>query len=302
MAKPTLLILAAGMGSRYGGLKQMDHFGPGGETIIDYSIYDAIKAGFGKIVFIIRKSFGEDFRNLFDEKLKNAGVEVDYVYQELDSYLGDHEVPEGRTKPWGTAHAMLCAKDAIQEPFAIINSDDFYGREPFELAAKFLNEESDETKQALLGYHIDNTLSANGHVNRGVCEVDENGHLVTITERSKIAIKEGKYVYPDENGKDQEIPSGTTVSMNFWAFHPSFFEITEKRMEVFLKEERTIPKAEFLIPSVVDYYIKTGMGDVKVIPTTEKWFGVTYQEDAPPVREGIRKLIADNVYPEKLWT
>ena len=302
MEKPTLLILAAGMGSRYGGIKQMDHFGPNGETIIDYSIFDAIASGFGKIVFIIRKDFATEFESIFNEKLKNAGVEVAYVYQELDSFLGANQVPEQREKPWGTAHAVLCAKDVIDEPFAIINADDFYGKEPFELMAAFLNTECDEKRGAVMGYEINKTLSKHGSVSRGVCTVDELGNLDTITERTKVAIEDGDIVYTDENGGKHVIAADTPVSMNFWGFDPSIFSLIEQLFGRFLKENLDKPKAEFLIPSVADYYIANKSGTVKVIPTAAQWFGVTYQEDAPMVRESLSKLIEAGTYPKTLWT
>ncbi len=302
MKKPTLLILAAGMGSRYGGIKQMDNFGPNGETIIDYSIYDAIDSGFGKIVFIIRRSFAEEFEKIFNEKLENTGVEIEYVYQELDSFLGNKEVPEERGKPWGTAHAVLCAKDVIDEPFAIINADDFYGKEPFQLIATFLKEECDEDRAAVMGYEINNTLSKHGSVSRGVCTLDEIGNLDTITERTKISIEGEEIVFTDGEGEKNVISSGTPVSMNFWGFDPSIFSLIEDMFEQFLKESIDVPKSEFLIPSVADYYIANKMGTVKVIPTSEQWFGVTYKEDAPHVKESLQKLIENGTYPESLWT
>src|SRR5699024_5884177 len=302
MKKPTLLILAAGMGSRYGGIKQMDNFGPNGETIIDYSIYDAINAGFGKIVFIIRRTFAEEFEKIFNDKLENTGVEIEYVYQELDSFLGNKSVPEERGKPWGTAHAVLCAKEVIDEPFAIINADDFYGKEPFQLMASFLENECDEKRAAVMGYEINNTLSKHGSVSRGVCTLDEIGNLDTITERTKIAIEGEDIVFTDGEGEKHVISSGTPVSMNFWGFDPSIFSLIEDMFEQLLKESIDVPKSEFLIPSVADYYIANKMGTVKVIPTAEQWFGVTYKEDAPHVKESLQKLIDNGTYPESLWT
>jgi UTP-glucose-1-phosphate uridylyltransferase len=301
MDKPTLLILAAGMGSRYGGNKQMDHFGPNGETIIDYSIFDAISSGFGKVVFIIRKSFAEEFEKIFNEKLQNEDVEIEYVYQELDSFLGDHRVPESREKPWGTAHAVLCAKDVINGPFAAINADDFYGKEPFELMSTFLNEACDEKHAAAMGYEIDKTLSKHGSVSRGVCGVDDQGNLASITERTQIATVNDDIVYTDENGNGHVIPNRTLVSMNFWGFGSSIFGLIEKMFAQFLEENINKPKAEFLIPSVADYYTAHKMGTVKVIPTSEQWFGVTYRKDAPMVKESLNQLIEQETYPRKLW-
>jgi NDP-sugar pyrophosphorylase family protein len=302
MQKPTLLILAAGMGSRYGGIKQMDHFGPNGETIIDYSIYDAIKAGFGKIVFIIRKDFSEEFEKIFNEKLKNSDVEIKYVYQALDSFTGkDNKVPDNRQKPWGTAHAMLCAKDAIKEPFAVINADDFYGREPYEQMVDFLLKECSEKRYSVMGYEIGNTLSDHGSVSRGVCALDDIGNLATITERTKIIRQDGNPTFVDEDGHPHILPDTTPVSMNFWGFHQNIFKLSEDMFDNFLKENIQNPKAEFLIPTVVDYFIANQMGTVKVIPTSMQWFGVTYQEDAPIVRESIQALISKGIYPENLW-
>lgn len=301
MQKPTLLILAAGMGSRYGGIKQMDHFGPNGETIIDYSIFDAIKSGFGKIVFIIRKDFSEIFEKIFNEKLQATGVEIKYVYQAIDSFLGDHAVPESRQKPWGTAHAVLCAKEVIKEPFAVINADDFYGRGAFEGMMTFLQNECGPKRYSVMGYEIGNTLSDHGSVSRGVCTVDEEGNLATITERTKIYREEGNPTFKDNEGNDHILPNSTPVSMNFWGFHQNIFGINEELFDHFLKVNLNNPKAEFLIPTVVDYYIANHMGTVKVIPTSMQWFGVTYQEDAPVVRENLRKLISKGVYPENLW-
>jgi NDP-sugar pyrophosphorylase family protein len=302
MQKPTLLILAAGMGSRYGGIKQMDHFGPQGETLIDYSIYDAIRSGFGKIVFIIRKDFSEVFEKTFNAKLGGQPVEVQYVYQGLDSFVKEDEVPAGRKKPWGTAHAVLCAKDAIEEPFAVINADDFYGREVYKQMYTFLTEECGESRYSVIGYELGKTLSEHGTVSRGVCTLDEIGNLDTITERTKIARnEEGKPVYTDEQGNAHIMAEKTPVSMNFWGFDPSIFSLSEEMFARFVEERGSGPKAEFLIPTVVDYFIANRQGTVKVIPTPAQWFGVTYQQDAPVVREKLQELVQQGVYPEKLW-
>ncbi len=298
--KPTLLILAAGMGSRYGGIKQMDSFGPSGETIIDYSIYDAIKSGFGKIVFIIRNDFAEAFKNIFENKLKGK-IETDYVMQEMDSYTAGFKFTGERTKPWGTAHAVLCAKDAIHEPFAVINADDFYGRDAFEKAAAFLKKEVSPETWCIIGYELSKTLSEHGTVSRGVCKVDDNGNLISIAERVKIYPEENKIVYEENNTKTQ-LPADTPVSMNFWGFYQNAFDYIQKLFKKFLEENGDNPKAEFFIPIVGDAFIKNGDGKIKVIPTSSKWFGVTYKEDAPEVKKNIEALIQNCVYPSPLWS
>lgn len=297
--KPTLLILAAGMGSRYGGIKQIDSFGPSGETIMDYSIYDAIRSGFGKIVFIIRKDFADTFKEIFDAKLAGK-IDTEYVMQEMDSFIGDYKMSGARMKPWGTAHAVLCAKDAISEPFAVINADDFYGKDAFEKAAKFLNEDVSADIWSIIGYQLSKTLSKNGTVSRGVCEVDGDGNLVGIVERIKIYPEDGKIVY-EENDKKTELPLNTPVSMNFWGFYPNAFEYIQKLFQSFLTENGNNPKAEFFIPIIGDAFIKDEQGEIKVIQTSAQWFGVTYKEDAPAVKESIEALVADGVYPKKLW-
>jgi NDP-sugar pyrophosphorylase family protein len=297
--KPTLLILAAGMGSRYGGIKQMDSFGPSGETIIDYSIYDAIQSGFGKIVFIIRDDFAEAFKNIFEPKLKGK-VEIDYVMQEMDSFTNDFKLSTERTKPWGTAHAVLCAKDAIHEPFAVINADDFYGRDAFEKAAKFLKEEISPETWCIIGYQLSKTLSENGTVSRGVCQVDDDGNLVSIAERIKIYPEGNKIIY-EENDAKTELPADTSVSMNFWCFHQNAFDYIQKLFQIFLRENGDKPKAEFFIPIVGDAFIKEKFGKIKVIQTSAQWFGVTYREDAPGVKQSIEALVESGAYPKKLW-
>jgi len=297
--KPTLLILAAGMGSRYGGIKQMDAFGPHGETIIDYSIYDAIRSGFGKVVFIIRKDFAEDFKNMFEPKLKGK-IETVYVMQELDAYTEGHHPVEKRTKPWGTAHAVLCAKEVIHEPFAVINADDFYGRDAFEKAASFLTSEVSPKKYCIIGYQLSKTLSENGTVSRGVCDVDANENLVNIVERTKIFPEEGKIFYI-ENQLKVPVPANTPVSMNFWGFDPNVFDFIDKLFIKFLKENLENPKAEFFIPIVGDAFIHEDKGEIKVIPTAAQWFGVTYKEDAEAVRKDIHALIDNGEYPQNLY-
>jgi len=297
--KPTLLVLAAGMGSRYGGIKQMDSFGPNGETIIDYSIHDAIASGFGKVVFIIRESFATEFKDLFEPKLKGK-IQTEYVNQEMSSFTEGFQLPAERTKPWGTAHAVLCAKEVIHEPFAVINADDFYGRDAFDKAVIFLTEEVSPKKYCIIGYELSKTISENGTVSRGVCEVDIEGNLTHINERTKIFPENGK-IYYTESGINVPLPADTVVSMNFWGFDPNVFEYIQKLFIRFLQENGGNPKAEFFIPIIGDAFIADGKGEIKVIPTSAQWFGVTYKEDAPHVKEEIHKLIAEGTYPEQLF-
>lgn len=296
--KPTLVILAAGMASRYGSMKQVEGFGPSGETIMDYSIFDAMRAGFGKVVFIIREEFAENFKTIFEPKLKGR-IETAYVYQDLGSYLDGHSIPEGRTKPWGTAHAVLCAKDVVKEPFAVINADDFYGKNAFENAAAFLNVGCNEKNYAIVGYDLLRTLSEHGTVNRGVCELDNDGNLAGVTERINIAKKDDK-VIADDGLEPKELSLKTRVSMNFWCFDPSFFSYTQNLFVEFLKKHGNELKSEFFIPIVADQFIKEG-GKIEVIPTTSLWFGVTYKEDAPFVAKSLNELITNGEYPKNLW-
>jgi len=298
--KPTLLILAAGMASRYGSMKQVDGFGPHGETIIDYSIYDAINAGFGKVSFIIREEFAEPFKAIFEPKLKGR-IETDYVYQSYDlkQFGIDKEIE--RAKPWGTAHAVLSARNQIHEPFCVINADDFYGTDAFQKMAKFLNTEVADDKFSIIGYQVDKTLSDYGTVSRGVCEVDENGDMVAINERLKVYFaKDGSVVY-EEDGVEHPLPSDTPVSMNFWGFTPAVFTKTEPLFKAFVEANQDNPKAEFFIPLIGDELIKSGEASFKVIPTDAKWFGVTYKEDKPIVQKCISDLVASGAYPENLW-
>lgn len=297
--KPTLVILAAGMASRYGSMKQVQSFGPSGETIIDYSIYDAIRAGFGKVVFIIRSQFAEQFKSLFEPKLSGR-IETAYVFQEMDSYTNGYASPADRTKPWGTAHAVLCAKEAVEGPFAVINADDFYGREAFENAAAFLTTQCSEQQYAIVGYELSGTLSEHGTVNRGVCTLDAKGHLATITERINIA-KNGGEVVCDDGLLPRTLPLTTSVSMNFWCFSPSFFSYTQAQFAAFLQEHGQALKSEFFIPLVADQFIKEG-GTVAVVPTRSHWFGVTYKEDAPQVALRLQQLIESGEYPRSLWS
>ncbi len=297
--QPALLILAAGMASRYGSMKQIEGFGPGDETIMDYSIYDAIRAGFAKIVFIIRREFAEDFKVIFEPKLKGK-IATDYVFQEMNSFTNGFTIPAERSKPWGTAHAVLCAKDVIHEPFAVINADDFYGQDSLEKAKDFLVNKCRKDLYAIIGYDLIKTLSENGTVNRGVCQLDTKGNLTSIAERINVSMKDGKIVCDDDQ-EPKELSLDTRVSMNFWCFHDSIFTYTEKKFHEFLKENINKPKAEFFIPIVADQFIKEG-GTVKLIPTSAQWFGVTYKEDAPVVQQKLDGLISNGEYPERLWS
>jgi hypothetical protein len=299
--KPTLVILAAGMATRYGSMKQIQSFGPSGETIMDYSIYDAIRAGFGKVVFVIREDFAENFKSIFEPKLKGK-IETDYVYQRLDAQMGTHTVPAERKKPWGTAHAVLCARDAVKEPFAVINADDFYGKDSFKKAYDFLTGQVNDSTYCIIGYELKKTLSDNGSVSRGVCEVDANNNLTAINERTKIyRDQEGKITYEDDNGQTHEVNEDSPVSMNFWAFAPNAFGLMEESFQKFLDNNINNLKAEFFIPIFGDEFIKSGKGVIKVIPTSAQWFGVTYKEDAPVVSADINKLVQSGEYPNSLW-
>jgi UTP-glucose-1-phosphate uridylyltransferase len=298
--KPTLVIMAAGMASRYGSMKQIQSFGPSGETIMDYSIYDAIKAGFQKVVFIIREDFAEDFKEIFEPKLKGR-IETEYVYQEMDKFMGDQEVPADRKKPWGTSHAILCASEAVKEPFAVINADDFYGSDSFQKAFNFLQNECKEDVYAIIGYELAKTLSEHGSVSRGVCEVDKDNNLVTINERLKIYRENGQIISEEPDGRKQVLPEDAKASMNFWCFHPSIFSFLEAGFQTFLNENIGNPKSEYLIPFSADQFIKKELGIIKVIPTSSKWFGVTYKEDAPVVQKSLDELVEKGMYPKSLW-
>ena len=298
--KPTLFVLAAGMGSRYGGLKQIDGLGPSGETIMDYSVYDALRAGFGKVVFVIRKDFEEMFREVVISKYADK-VPCEVCFQSVDS------VPEGctynpeRTKPWGTNHAVLMAKDLIKEPFAVINADDFYGRDSFQVLADYLKSVEGTTgKYCMVGYRVANTLSENGSVSRGVCTTDENGYLTDVVERTKIEKVGDKIIYT-EDGVDTEIAPNSPVSMNMWGFTPEYFSYVEKAFVAFLKTRGQELKSEFYIPTLVNDMIRNGEATCKVLDTTSKWFGVTYAEDRPQVVMKINNLVKEGVYPEKLF-
>lgn len=299
--QPTLVILAAGMGSRYGGLKQVDGVGPNEEAIIEYSIYDAIRAGFGKVVFIIRKDIEEAVRDKFAGKFDDK-VAVDYVFQEPDSFLPEGVDPSYREKPWGTAHAMLVAKPAVETPFAVINADDYYGAEAFQTIHAFLTTDCAPDHHAMVGYILRNTMSDHGTVNRGVATADADGNLTNVVERLKIAKRDGQATYLDDDGNPQPVEIDSVVSMNFWGFHPALFERTERMFHQFVHETAGQPKAEFLIPEVVDQMIQAGDGKCSVLTSNDKWYGVTYQEDKPMVVAAFQKLVADGVYPAKLWS
>jgi len=296
----TLVILAAGMASRYGSMKQTEGFGPHGETIMEYSIYDAIRAGFTKVVFIIRADFAEAFKNAIEPKLKGK-IEIEYVFQSLDKFTEGYSIAKDRVKPWGTAHALLCCKEVVKEVFAVINADDYYGKEAFEQAYTFLTKECNEKTNCILGYQLSNTLSENGTVSRGVCSIDAEGYLNQINERTSIYRKaEGQIVF-EENGKETALQEDTRVSMNFMCFAPNFINLCEKEFDLFLKTKGQELKSEFYIPFVAGRFYELGLGKVKVIPTQAKWFGVTYKEDAPSVKSSINALVESKVYPTKLW-
>jgi NDP-sugar pyrophosphorylase family protein len=302
--KPTLVILAAGMASRYGSMKQTDGFGPNGETIIEYSIYDAIKAGFGKVIFVIKEEFAENFKGIFEPKL-NGKIETDYVFQTFDLKPFGIDIEIERAKPWGTAHAVLAARDAVKEPFCVINADDFYGRESYQKMADFLTNEVNDQEFSMIGYQIDKTLSEHGSVSRGVCEVDADGNLTEIQERTKVFFKAGtngeKTIVFEENEKEFPLNENTRVSMNFWGFTPKIFDYSSDLFKEFALANKENPKSEFFIPLVAEKLIKNKQASFKVIPTQNQWFGVTYSEDKPFVQENIDKLVSEGVYPSKLW-
>ncbi|MGM9831389.1 MAG: nucleotidyltransferase [Paludibacteraceae bacterium] len=299
--KPTLFVLAAGMGSRYGGLKQLDGLGPNGETIMDYSVFDALRAGFGKIVFVIREDFADDFKRIVLSKYSDK-IPCEVCFQAID------KVPEGctynpeRTKPWGTNHAVLMAKDLIKEPFAVINADDFYGKESFEVLAKFLVEvNGKQNEYCMAGYRVGNTLSENGSVSRGVCQTDVCGFLTDVVERTHIERINGEVVYKDENGNNVVIPEDTPVSMNMWGFTPEYFAYSEQAFKAFLQANGQEMKTEFYIPTVVNDLIVSKKATCKVLDTPAKWFGVTYADDREGVVRKIQDLIDAGVYPHKLF-
>ena len=295
--KPTLFVLAAGMGSRYGGLKQLDSLGPNGETIMDYSIYDAIRAGFGKVVFVIRKDFEQDFRDKVLSKYEGH-IPVEVVFQSTDKLPEGYTCPADRTKPWGTNHAVLMGKDVIAEPFAVINADDFYGRDAFEVIARELSRPRDRKGDyCMVGFRVGNTMTENGSVARGVCETKE-GLLSSVVERTAISYDDNHdIVFTDENGTMQKLDPKTPVSMNLWGFTPDYFDYSEREFRNFLDKDLNTPKAEFFIPLCIDTLIKSGEATVKVLDTDSKWFGVTYAADRPGVVAKFAELHADGTYP-----
>ncbi|MCR9014546.1 nucleotidyltransferase family protein [Aquiflexum gelatinilyticum] len=297
--KPTLLVLAAGMGSRYGGNKQIDGFGPSGETILEYSIYDAIRAGFGKVVLIVREEILQTAKDLLLPKLEGK-IEVDFVLQSIKSFVpAEFQNPE-RVKPYGTAHAVLCAKDAIAEPFAVINADDFYGKEAFEVLGKFLIENVRPDLHAMVGYAIENVLSEHGTVSRGVCAMNESNQLIGMVERTSIA-REGDKILAKGDGEVLEIKEGTPVSMNFWGFHQDVFSDIEKMWLDFLPANKENLKSEFYIPTVANNLIQSGEAAFEILEGGKTWFGVTYTEDKPVVIDSLKKMHESVEYPEKLW-
>ncbi len=296
---PTLLILAAGIGSRYGGVKQMDKVGPSDESIIDYSIFDAIRAGFGKVVFVLNPKIIDDFRAIYEPRLKGK-IGTEFILQELNN------IPEGiafnpeRIKPWGTGHAVLVAKNYIREPFAVINADDFYGRHAYQLVAGFLNERgTNDPEYAMVGYKLKNTLSENGTVSRGICQV-KNGLLTDVVERTSIRRK-GEVVVFEDDGQEHEIDEDAMVSMNFWGFTPKYFKQSERDFRKFIKENANQLKAEFYIPTVINNLIKPGEATCRVLTSNDRWFGVTYREDKPVTIRKIRQLVEEGAYPGNLW-
>lgn len=299
--KPTLLILAAGLGSRYGGLKQLDQIGPSGETLMDYSIYDALRAGFGKVVFVIRKSFEEDFKTLIFSKYTKY-IEVDYVFQELEFLPEGYSVPEGRVKPWGTGHAVLMAQPKINGPFAVINADDFYGKDSYMAVSAFLNalDEDNKTTYCLLAYKMKNTLSEFGTVSRGLCYLDKNDYLTNIEEHTKIS-RVGDKIISIRNEEKFELSENAPVSMNLMGFTPSAFKYFSYYFNEFVEKNYNELKAELYLPEVLSRIIKSGSGKVRVLPSNEKWFGVTYKEDREVVVNNINAMIKANIYPSRLW-
>ena len=301
MIKPTLLVLAAGMGSRYGSLKQMDGVGPNGEAIIDYSVYDAIRAGFGKVVFVIRHSFADDFCEVFNAERFGHRIEVEYVFQELDMLPEGYALPAERVKPWGTNHAVMMGAKVIDTPFAVINADDFYGRDAYAVIGNYLSQlEGSEGKYCMVGYEVSKTLSENGTVSRGVCTVDSEGNLQGMVERTKIERVDGTIVFHDL-GTDEPLAENTPVSMNLFGFTPDYFTHSEEYFKVFLKENIDNLKSEFFIPLMVNKMISEGTATMRVLETSSKWFGVTYKEDKPQLMQKIEELIVAGEYPRNLW-
>lgn len=300
--KPTLFVLAAGMGSRYGGLKQLDPLGPQGQTIMDYSIFDAIRAGFGKVVFVIRKDFEEDFRRSILSKYEGH-IPVEVVFQSTDKLPEGYTCPEERTKPWGTNHAVMMGADVINEPFAVINADDFYGRDAFAvIAADLIRERTRKGDYSMVGFRVGNTMSENGSVSRGVCSVNAEGNLTKVVERTGIAYdKEHRICFLDENNETEYLDPSTPVSMNLWGFTPDYFSYSDREFRRFLDKCLTTPKAEFYIPTAIDTLINSGEATVKVLDTTSRWFGVTYAADRQGVVDKLAALHAAGEYPDTMF-
>jgi len=296
--KPTLIIMAAGMGSRFGGLKQITPVGPDGQKIMDYSVYDAVRAGFGKVVFVIKHAFEEEFK----EKIGNAiaaHIPVEYVFQELDALPAGYSVPEGRVKPWGTGHAVLCCRDVVKEPFVVLNADDYYGCECFSLLAEFLArpQEGDKKHIAMAGYLLHNTLTENGSVSRGICETDADGMLTGLTERTQIEIIDGKPQFTEDGGENwTELDPNCYASMNCWAFPAGSLDSFEKMFCAFLDARGTEMKSEFYLPFAVNEMVATGEADVQVLPTKDKWYGMTYRDDIYAVKDAMKKMIEEGHY------
>ena len=297
--KPALVLLAAGMGSRYGGLKQLDPMGPNGETLMDYSIFDAIRANFSKVVFIIRHDIEELFKTQIGSKYEKY-IPVEYAFQALDDLPQGFKVPEGRVKPWGTGHAVYAARNVVKGPFVLINADDFYGQDGYAKLGEFLSN-GVGNEFAMCGFLMKNTVSENGSVSRGICDIDANGNLVNVVEHTKIIKENGKYISCLDDGSRVEFPADTVVSMNMWGFQDSLFDHLEELFIEFLKEKGNELKSEFYIPFVVDTLVKAGKCSAKVLISESAWFGITYQEDKPEVQKNLQKLIADGVYPAKLF-
>ena len=298
----TLVIMAAGMGSRYGGLKQIDPVGDNGEIILDYSVYDAIEAGFDKVIFVIKHEIEEDFKAIMQGKYEDK-IKVEYAYQAINNLPDGYTAPEDRVKPWGTGHAVLACDGMIDGPFAVINADDYYGKETFSLIYNELKNTVEENKFCMVGFKVENTLTENGHVARGVCQTDENGYLTDIVERTKIAIRDGKIMFTEDDGESwTELEKGSTVSMNCWGFSGIMMTELRKRFAAFLDRNKdNMLKCEYFLPFVVDELLKEGKVSVKVLDTTEKWYGVTYKEDKQAVVAALRNKVADGIYPGKLW-
>lgn len=304
MSDKTLVIMAAGMGSRYGGMKQIDPVGPCGDIIIGYSIYDAIRAGFNKVVFIIKKEHEADFREIIGDKVAKK-IRVEYVFQEMNHLPAGFTAPEGRVKPWGTGHAIFSCLGVVNEPFLVINADDFYGRNCYETASRWIDRtvfDGKPYKFSMAGFYLKNTLTENGTVSRGVCEVDENSMLLDVVERTKIMRRESGIAYTDDDENWVALPENVHASMNCWCFPPTFLSSIEKYFTEFLHDGAGDPlKKEFYLPFVVRDMLKDGSCTVEVLPTSDRWFGVTYIQDKPGVQKAVRELIAQGVYPEKLW-